>query len=168
MFKCPLIILSYHRFTPEDHEYVFSRTYKQFRADLETKDFDWITIDDGHRSQIKACKMMQDMNIRAKLFTTTELVGTENYCSWDELWKLSKYHDIENHGTRHVIHTELTDDEIRASIDNANRIIKERIGRGPRFFVPPYNTFDARVEEITKELKLILVKNRITIQNISR
>lgn len=168
MFNCDLIVLSYHRFTPEDNEYVFSRTYKQFRHDLETKDFDWVTVDDGHRSQIKACKMMQDKNIRAKLFTTINLVGTPGYCTWDELWTLSKFHDICNHATDHVKLTELTPDEIYKSLSNANQKIKEYIGVAPRYMVAPYNTYDYRVEIIARELGLTVVKNRIDIKNNSR
>jgi peptidoglycan/xylan/chitin deacetylase (PgdA/CDA1 family) len=168
MFNCNLILLSYHRFTAEDNEYPFSRTYKQFRSDIETKDFDWITIDDGHKSQIKACKMMQDKNIRAKLFTTVSLVGTTGYCSWDDLWKLSKFHDISNHATDHVKLTELATEDIYKSLEHANMEIKKMIGVVPRFFVPPYNTFDYRVEIIAKELGLVLVKDRINITNNSR
>jgi peptidoglycan/xylan/chitin deacetylase (PgdA/CDA1 family) len=168
MFNCELIVLSYHRFTPEDHDYIFSRTYKQFRQDLETKDFDWITIDDGHRSQIKACKMMQDKNFRAKLFTTAALVGTGGYCSWDDLWTLSRLHDIENHGFNHLDHTLLSEEEMYQSIHKTSELIKNYIGRSPRYFVPPYNLFDDRVETIAKELGLVLIKNRVTIKNISR
>lgn len=166
--RYPLVVLSYHKFTPEDNEYVFSRTYKQFRTDIETKDFDWITIDDGHVSQIKACKMMQDKNIRAKLFTTTSLVGTPGYCSWDEIWSLSKAHDIENHGTTHKDHTLLGESAIYESIAWAQECIKEKVGRTPRYFVPPYNSFDERIVDICKTLKLVLVIDRITIKNNSR
>lgn len=168
MCSYKLIVLSYHRFTPEDNDYPFSRTYKQFRHDLEKKDFDWVTIDDGHRSQIKACKMMQEKNFRAKLFTTTSLVGTPGYCSWDDLWMLSKFHDICNHSHDHVMLPHLEIDQIYFNLQESNRLIKEYIGITPRYFVPPYNNADYRVEIISRELGMVLVKDRVTIKNNSR
>jgi peptidoglycan/xylan/chitin deacetylase (PgdA/CDA1 family) len=168
MFNCNLIVLSYHKFTAEDDLYVFSRTYKQFRNDLQTKDFDWITIDDGHRSQIKACKMMQDLNIRAKLFVNPGLVGNDNYCTWEELWTLSKNHDIENHSYNHLRLVPLEDEQIFNEIKLSQEAIKENIGRYPRFFVPPWNHYDNRIEAIAKEIGLQLVKNRINIKNSTR
>lgn len=168
MYNCNLIVLSYHRFTAEDHPYPFSRTYKQFRNDLQTKDFDWITIDDGHASIIKACKMMQDSNIRAKLFIATSLIGAPGYCTWDDLWKLSKFHDIENHSHNHQILTELDSKTIYWNISKAVREIKRHIRVRPRYFVPPYNTADSRVESIVRHLGLQMVKDRIDIRNDSR
>jgi peptidoglycan/xylan/chitin deacetylase (PgdA/CDA1 family) len=168
MYNCNLIVLSYHRFTAEDDSYVFSRTYKQFRNDLQSKDFDWITIDDGHRSQIKACKMMQDQNVRAKLFINPGLTGTDNYCTWEELWTLAKNHDIENHSFSHRRLVPLTDDEIWHEIQTTQQVIKEQIGKYPRFFVPPWNHYDNRIEMIAKEMGLQLVKNRIDIKNSTR
>jgi peptidoglycan/xylan/chitin deacetylase (PgdA/CDA1 family) len=168
MYSCNLIVLSYHRFTPEDHDYPFSRTYKQFRNDIETKDFDWITIDDGHASIIKACKMLQESNIRAKLFIAPGLIGRENYCTWSEIWSLSKFHDIENHSYDHLRLVTLEDDEIYQQIEKAQEAIKENIGRYPRYFVPPWNNYDNRVDAIVKDMGLQMVKDRINIKNNSR
>lgn len=168
MFNCDLIVLSYHRFVEEESDYVFSRTYKQFAHDLGTKDFDWITIDDGHQSQMKACEMMREKNIRAKLFISTALVGQKGYCTWDELWKLSRHHDIGNHSHDHVKLTELPAEEAYAQIEKANLLIKHHIGIMPRYFVPPWNQFNPVIENLARSQGLVLVKNRINILNISR
>lgn len=165
MTKINLIALSYHRFTQTDDPYVFSRTYKQFRNDLETKDFDWITIDDGHKSQIKAAKMMKDGNIRAKLFICPGMIGKADYCTWDDIWALSRDHDIENHSQDHQDLVTIEDEKIWEQIQEAQAAIKEHTGRFPRFFVPPWNHYDNRVEAIIKEIGLQLVKDRITIKN---
>lgn len=168
MFNTNLIVLSYHRFVEEPSDYRFSRTYSQFGQDISKMVYDWITIDDGMSCMVRACDMLRHCNIRAKLFICTGLVDTPGYCSWDELIELSKYHDIENHGHVHVDHTSLQHHEIYDSMVTANDLITHRIGRQPRFFVPPYNQFDERVEDIARDLELALVKNRINILNITK
>lgn len=165
MCTLKLIILSYHRFTKEEHAYPFSRTYKQFAADIDTKVFDLITIDDGHKSIIKACKMMQERNIRAKLFICTSLIGTENYCTWEELALLAEFHDIENHSHQHKYLTDLTDEAIHWNIRMAGRSIEENLNIKCRYFVPPFNTSDKRVRKIVRSFNLQLICNRVTIKN---
>lgn len=169
MTTTKLIVLSYHRFGNEESNYVFSRTYKQFKHDLETKDFDWITIDDGSSCLIKACKMMEERNIRAKIFIATALVGKPGYCSWDELWAVSKKHDIENHSHRHVRLIELgADQEIFSEIKQAQELIKANIGRWPRYFAAPWNQYDMRVTMAAGKLNLQPLMDRINIKNDSR
>jgi peptidoglycan/xylan/chitin deacetylase (PgdA/CDA1 family) len=168
MFNANLTVLSYHNFTAEDSDYPFSRTYKQFQHDLNTKDFDWITIDDGHESIIKACKMMEEKNFRAKLFISTALIGTSGYCTWDQLWHLSRVHDIENHSHEHVKLTELDVDVMHNQISMANDLIKQFTGRKPRYFVPPWNQRNGIIEAAAHALGLQLVHSRTDIKNDSR
>lgn len=163
-----LLVLSYHKFVDQVSDYRFSRTYDQFGHDISKKVYDWITIDDGMSCMIKACDMLRYCNIRAKLFICTGLVGQPGYCTWDELRELSKYHDIENHGHIHEWHSKLTTSKIMESISQASAAIKDHIGRAPRYFVPPYNDFDNRVQLICNSIHLVLVKNRQTILNISK
>jgi peptidoglycan/xylan/chitin deacetylase (PgdA/CDA1 family) len=164
----PLIVLSYHRFAKSEDPYVFSRTYKQFQYDLDTKDFDWITIDDGHASIIKACKMMEEKNIRAKLFISTSLIGEKGYCTWDDIWKLSKKHDICNHSHNHVDLTEKNYSDIWNNLYIAQLRIIECIGYAPRYFVPPWNKFNADVEKACAAHGMIMLKYRTDIKNDSR
>jgi len=163
-----LTILSYHKFTEKYDEYPFSRTYDQFTHDIQKKIYDWITIDDGMKSMIKACEIMRDHNVRAKLFVCTSLVGKLGYCTWDELKYLSRFHDIENHAENHVYLTSLDHDDQCRQIFSAQAMIIKQIGRWSRFFVPPYNTFNEETEHICKESGLILLKDRITIKNNSK
>lgn len=163
-----LIVLSYHRFTDESHPYAFSRTYDQFEYDVNKKCYDWITIDDGHASIIKACDIMRAANVRAKLFIPTSLVGTPGYCNWEDLIKLSRYHDIENHSHLHIRLPELPRSIIWESMSMAHGMITENIKRAPRYFVPPYNQFDERIDEMANDLELSPLKDRITIKNDSK
>jgi peptidoglycan/xylan/chitin deacetylase (PgdA/CDA1 family) len=167
---CPvnLTILSYHRFGEETSDYPFSRTYLQFNHDLNTKDFDWITIDDGMKSILKACEMMRLKNIRAKLFISTALIGTPGYCDADDIWKLSRRHDIENHSHEHIRLTEVSEEEVRMNIKTASEWIHQVTGRRPRFFVPPWNTYNDLIAEIVQENNMQLVHSRIDIKNDSR
>lgn len=166
MFNCDLIVLSYHRFTYDPDEYQFSRTYKQFEIDLREKIFDWITIDDGHSSMMLACSIMAEKNIRAKIFISSALIGEPGYCTWEQIQELAIFHDIENHSHNHERLSWLQDPEsIDKNIELCNNKILFFVGKKPRYFVPPYNNSDYRVEEMAKKNGLILVKNRIDILN---
>lgn len=162
-----LKILSYHKFSEEDNDYVFSRTYKQFRNDLSRFDFDMITIDDGDKSIMKACKIMEEMNHRAKIFVPSALIGTPGYCTWDDLWHLSRRHDIGNHSHEHVKLTELPEDQVRWNIKTCSDMIREHTNTIPRFFVPPWNQRNSIVERVAAEFNLILLKDRVNMRNDS-
>lgn len=168
MTNCNLIVLSYHRFTEEPDEYVYSRTYDQFVNDLATKDFDWITIDDGHSSLLKACKLMEEWNIRGKIFISTSLIGTEDYCSWNDIWAVSRKHDVENHSHEHVKLSLFDEVHILHNIITANELIRKHTGRRPRYFVAPWNEYNKDIVKIAEGEGLQVVNNRSNIKNISR
>ncbi len=164
-----LVILSYHHFVEQYAEppYVFSRTYDQFWHDIRKKTFDWITIDDARESITLACHMMREINVRAKIFVPTSLVGKPGYCSWQQLRIISQHHDIENHSHDHVKGFSGRDRiVIEADIVLAQRFIAENIGREPRYFVSPYNDYECpnQVEMITADIGLTCLKDRITIK----
>lgn len=163
-----LTILSYHKFTEKYDSYPFSRTWDQFTHDLQKKIYDWITIDDGMKSMIFACDILRQHNVRAKLFICTSLIGTYGYCTWDELKFLSKFHDIENHSSKHEYLTKLEPVDQYVEILGAQHLIEKHIGRSPRYFVPPYNTFNDATEQACTGVGLVMLKDRITIKNDSR
>jgi peptidoglycan/xylan/chitin deacetylase (PgdA/CDA1 family) len=168
MFNASLIVLSYHRFNDHESDYRFSRTYEQFSHDIRKKVYDIITIDDGRVCMIKACEMMRELNIRAKLFICTSLVGTPGYCTWDDIRRLSKFHDIENHSHLHEDHKFKDLDWQTETITTAQKLITENIGRAPRFFVPPYNQYSANTQIAVGALGLTIVYGRENILNISK
>lgn len=160
------IILSYHKFVAEPEDYKFSRTFKQFYHDIRKKEFDTITIDDGRKCSIRACQMMQDIGIRAKLFICTSLVGSsDSYCTWDDLRHLAIHHSIQNHSHIHCDLRTLTHDEILTNIDMANELIEKNIGLRPKYFVAPYNYYDDNVDEAIKSSGLIALKDRLNMTN---
>lgn len=168
MTNLNLTILSYHKFVDEPSDYRFSRTYDQFYHDIRKKVFDLITIDDGMSCQIKACDMLRGLNIRAKLFICTSLVGTEGYCTWAELKELNRWHDIEAHSHIHDYHNKMKYTQQFDSVSSSVALIEEHIGKRPRFFVPPYNQFNFDTTRICGELKMQLVTGRENILNITK
>jgi len=168
MAKQDLIVLSYHQFFAEENLYPFSRTYKQFQHDLDHKDFDWITIDDGHHSVMKACKMMEEKNLRAKLFISTDLIGKDGYLTWDEVWTLSRKHDIECHSHKHIKLPEHPEKVIRQNLQKSYDLIYQHTGRRPRYFVAPWNQYNDMVIKICEEFKMQPVRDRTDIKNDSR
>jgi peptidoglycan/xylan/chitin deacetylase (PgdA/CDA1 family) len=163
----PLVVLSYHRFNETPSNYDWSRTYNQFKNDLDTKIFDWIVMDDGYRSQLKALNMMKERNLRAKIAIVTSWINSDHQpevITSKELVELSKYHDIVNHTHNHIDLTTLDEEAIRYEIDTANKMFSS-VGLKSRFFVPPYNEINDDVERIVKNMGLILLKNRINISN---
>jgi len=159
------IILSYHIFGDEPNEYKFSRTYEQFAHDIDKKVYDQIHIDDARICTIRACDMLRNSNRRAKIFVCTELVGREGFCTWDDLKKLSRFHDIENHGQVHKDHTLMNYGKQFKSIGVARELISNMIGKKVRYFVPPYNQYNEDTVRVCNDLGLTLVHGRVTITN---
>jgi peptidoglycan/xylan/chitin deacetylase (PgdA/CDA1 family) len=162
------IVLSYHKFVDQDSGYRFSRTYNQFWHDIRKKVYDLITIDDGMKCMIKACAMLDELGIRAKLFICTSLVGQPGYCTWDEIRELGKRHDIENHSHFHKDHSTVIYEIQRQSIVKAQEIITKEIGKAPAHFVAPYNRYNEDTFRIAGELRLKCLTGRENILNISK
>jgi peptidoglycan/xylan/chitin deacetylase (PgdA/CDA1 family) len=117
---------------------------------------------------IRACDMMQLRNIRAKLFISVNLIDQPGYCTWNDLYKLANYHDIENHGAVHELMTEMDVQQVYYSISYANKFIKQETRRQPRYFAAPWNQTNAIIEKVCKDLGLQVMRDRINIKNDSR
>lgn len=166
MSNLNLIILSYHEFNNEPNPYTFSRSYAQFREDLDTKIFDLITIDDAHHSQLKAFEMMRQRNIRGMLFVPTSLVeSSEKYLTWAQIIYISRYHEIGNHSHHHVNLQELRPEQVQEEIITASMLIEKHVGRKPRFLVPPFNKSNRHVDNVAAKFGMQIVKDRETILN---
>lgn len=166
--KMNRIILSYHQFTEEENDYRFSRTYEQFWHDIRKKVYDEIHIDDARTDMIQACEMMREINVRAKIFVCTGLIGESGFCTWEQLRDISEFHDIENHSSVHVDHSQLDQETQYEYIKDAQDEITEQIGKAPRYFVSPYNNYNLYTDRITNELGLIFVKGRENMLNFSK
>ncbi len=112
--------------------------------------------------------MLQAYNVKAKLFISTSLVGTEGYCTWKQLQAISIFHDIENHSHTHKDHSGMGYDAQFESMNKAQWLIGKNIGRKPRLFVAPFNQYNENTNRIAKQLRLTCVKGRETVLNISK
>lgn len=158
-------ILEYHVFTEEPAPYEYSRTYSQFENDLNTKEFDLITMDDGKRSQYKACKMLEERGIKAVLGIITSQVGEKGYLTWDELRELSKYHIIASHSHNHIRFNWMKKKQIEAEMYVSRAILEDKLGVEVKYLIPPFNMVNEEVEELAKEYNYELITGRITIRN---
>ncbi len=70
-------VLSYHKFYYNFNEYLYSRTYQQFKNDILNSSYDVITIDDGYFSTLKACEILDRCNKQCILYIPTNLIGTD-------------------------------------------------------------------------------------------
>src|SRR5437870_1495737 len=149
MTHLQLIVLSYHEFYDTPNNYTFSRSYSQFREDMETKTFDLITIDDAHWSCKKAFEMMREKNHRGILFVPTSLIGSsQKYLTWSDIHYIAQFHEIGNHSHHHVNLRELNPLQVTEEILSANNLIEKHTGKKPRFFVPPFNKSNKHVENV--------------------
>lgn len=167
MTNLNLTVLSYHKFGYEPSDYPFSRTYEQFETDIVKRDYDLITFDDADYCQVKACAMLQAKNIRSKLFVPSDLIGKDGYCSEADIWKLSRFHDIENHSHQHIKLSGLDYAAVKNQIATCNNIVRDITGRTPRFLVAPWNEVTETIKQAAKDCLLQLVTDRITIKNDS-
>src|SRR5690606_499346 len=61
-------------------------------------------------------------------------------------------HEVGNHGMNHSHPRQLSDDALRALIDDAARLLQELTeGRAVNLFAPPYGEFDGRIVRVARE-----------------
>ena len=160
-------MLSYHKFNEQTHEYVWSRTYKQFAEDIKT-DFDLITFDDGHKSQLKALDMLKECGIKGMVAITTGFLNSPNYMTDDDVRMIAKGHYIANHTHRHLDLTKLSDIEIGIELSTANDILYKLTGVKPKYVALPWNKINNTIRKIAAENGLIPLENRIDVANITK
>lgn len=126
----------------------------------ETKCGVALTFDDGIRSVFtEALPILRSYSAPAHLFLTTGVVGGTNHwpsqpayaplfdmLRWSEIEALRAAEiRIEAHTVNHPDLRKLSDDNLRAECEGADKMIAERLGRRPRYFAYPYAYSDARV-----------------------
>jgi REP element-mobilizing transposase RayT len=144
----------YHKFGFKPSKYKWSRTYEQFKKDLETAY--GIRMDDGHRSQIIACRMAKKP---VYLGITTSFIGKTGYMNWKEVEELSKYHIICNHSHSHEHFDDKTEEEIIKDLTEAQKILNAK------YYLPTYNFVNNKVINACQRLGLEILNNVILIDH---
>ena len=119
-----------------------------------------LSFDDGFRSvHDAALPVLAEAGVSATLFLTTGFVGGRNdwpsqpdwaprheMLDWGEVEALhAAGWSIEAHTAHHPDLRTLPDDALRAELEEADRVIEERLGRRPEGFAYPYGYKDDRV-----------------------
>jgi len=157
------MILEYHSFSEEPTEYLYNRTYTQFGEDLKSK-FQLITMDDGHKGQIKALAMLEKLKMWAILSISPFFIGKEKYLTWEEVRLLGGKHRLSNHTLSHKPITTLSFTELSKEIIEADRIILEQTGVDCTLFTPPYNEITPElIKKLKEDFGLVSIINRQTV-----
>lgn len=124
-----------------------------------------LTIDDGYRDTLKiAAPILKKYGFRATIFVTTGYIGKQNtwdhegklanrcLLSWDEVRHLSELGmEIGSHSVSHPFFTEISADEARSELLNANRDIERNLAYKASTFAYPYGDHDERCESLLEE-----------------
>lgn len=114
-----------------------------------------VTIDDGYLSIYKeAWPRLKAAGIPITLFISTESVNDQNPSSmtWDQIRELDAdpLVEIGHHGHAHAHMTEISNDEAKADIEEADKIYLRELGYIPDLFAYPYGEFSENMIEIAK------------------
>jgi peptidoglycan/xylan/chitin deacetylase (PgdA/CDA1 family) len=124
-----------------------------------------ITFDDGMRSVLQnALPVLRDHGAQAHVFVATGAIDsnsrwpqgepgipTYEMLNWDELEQLQAagvY--IESHTHSHPDMRSLATTQIRDECDQADTLIKQRLGRRPRFFAYPFGYHNPQVRDFAR------------------
>lgn len=114
-----------------------------------------LTFDDGYADVFEhALPIMERRGWRAIMFVSMDLVGQVEqhpvrgplqHMTWDQLEELTRRgHVIASHGCAHVPYSRLDAETTQADLDNAQRVLRERLPDAPDWFAYPFGELPAR------------------------
>lgn len=178
------MVYEYHQFTEVPTPYQYSRTYEQFRHDLETrvKANDIVRFDDCWSGQYKACKIAEEFGIRVVLGITTGYLDrdvepqiyhgdlkfvTPDYMTWDQVKELTIVgkHIAANHTHSHPNPVKLTQMEFRDELNRADRRIEAMLDTIAMLYLPTYNYVDEHVKQVCDELDMQILNPVFIMRN---
>ena len=120
-----------------------------------------ITFDDAYESVWStAAPLLEEYGYPYTIFVNTDAVGSNGYMTWDQLAQASQREGVlvANHSHDHA-HLPRRPGESREqwrrrttdTLDRAQRILQERLGRNEPMFAYPYGEYDAGVEQLVDE-----------------
>jgi biofilm PGA synthesis lipoprotein PgaB len=121
-----------------------------------------ITVDDAYRTFLTgAMPLLRRYGYPATLFVSTDLIGADDFLTWDELRSLSSQGvEIGNHSASHpylINRKQGETDEawlerIRLDIRQGSQVLLRELGLNPRLFAYPYGEYVPKIVEVVREL----------------
>lgn len=111
-----------------------------------------ITFDDGYKSQLDACEILDRYRMTATFFVNSSRVGTKGYLDWSDLHMIQAHgFEIGSHSHNHVNLAHLTEAIAWREISKSKRTIEQSVGSQIVSFAYPYGRRGA-YSDLTKSL----------------
>ncbi|MGD9855181.1 MAG: polysaccharide deacetylase family protein [Planctomycetaceae bacterium] len=117
-----------------------------------------VTFDDGWRGTVDvAGPILASHGLHALLFVTTDLIGNPRFVDRTQLRELSKMFEIGSHARSHRLLAGLSDDEVRAELNDSKSLLEDLLDRDVDMIAYPGGSFDHRVLRMTRQAGYRLV-----------
>jgi peptidoglycan/xylan/chitin deacetylase (PgdA/CDA1 family) len=112
-----------------------------------------ITFDDGYEDNyITALPILEKYNMSATVFIVPNLIGTEDYLSWQQVTEMQRRHtEIGSHTMSHIAMDEISEEQQRWEASESKTVLEQHMGKPIRFFAYPFGSFTTATERILKE-----------------
>lgn len=112
-----------------------------------------ITFDDGYENNfLAALPIMEKYNMRSSVFIITEMVGTPEYISWQQVAEMQARHtEIGSHTMTHVGLGSVSAEQQRLEIVGSKAALEQHLNKPIKFFAYPYGEFTSVTEQLLRE-----------------
>ncbi|MFO8140608.1 MAG: polysaccharide deacetylase family protein [Marinobacter sp.] len=131
-------------------------TRQALAGELEASNQIAITFDDAYESVYSAAApVLERFGLPYTIFVNTDAIGSRGYMTWDQLRELAEHKSvtIANHSTDHDHMARRTGEpaepwqtRVNRSLDEAQKVLKQRLGIDEPLFAYPYGEFDEALE----------------------
>jgi peptidoglycan/xylan/chitin deacetylase (PgdA/CDA1 family) len=103
------------------------------------------TFDDGYGSSSKIAGIFEERGMRASFYINPGNVAAQDWAIWRGL--RDSGHEIGNHSLTHTVNmgdATLTDKQLDTEINDARRMLEQRLGAKPMVFAFPWHSYSTR------------------------
>ncbi len=131
------------------HGITLAQAVAAWRGEAELPPYPVVfTFDDGYRDNLTvALPILQKYGFSATVYVATDLMGTRNYLTWDEVRELQRRGvEIGSHTAGHVALAKLTPEEIGQQLMRSKEAIRLQTGKPPVTLAYPFGSRSPEVE----------------------